>query len=87
MPVATSNQIRNLIFITSRYRIGRRTLFQRRISGAGVPEHFHLHMLPRWQGDTSFMTTVGDTRIMPETLSQTYARLRPILSDVLADRS
>ncbi len=52
-------------------------------AGAGVPEHFHVHMLPRWHGDTSFMTTIGGTRIMPETLPETFAKLRPLLAEEL----
>jgi ATP adenylyltransferase len=54
-------------------------------AGAGVPEHFHWHMMPRWVGDTSFMTTVGGTRIMPETLEQTAAKLQPLFSEWIAD--
>jgi diadenosine tetraphosphate (Ap4A) HIT family hydrolase len=47
-----------------------------RAAGAGVPGHFHLHALPRWNGDTNFMTTVANTRVLPETLSTTAGKLR-----------
>src|SRR5688572_28548658 len=47
-----------------------------RVAGAGVPGHFRLHVVPRWSGDTNFMTTVADTRVMPETLASTYAKLK-----------
>lgn len=48
-----------------------------RAAGAGVADHFHLHVLPRWVGDTNFTTTVGETRVLPETLADTFGRLRP----------
>jgi ATP adenylyltransferase len=50
-----------------------------RSAGAGISDHLHLHLLPRWQGDTNFMTTVAETRLEPEELSTTYAKLRAAL--------
>ena len=46
-------------------------------AGAGVADHLHLHFLPRWTGDSSFMTTIGETRILPEDLFTTYDKLAP----------
>jgi ATP adenylyltransferase len=51
-------------------------------AGAGILDHVHMHVVPRWNGDTNFMTVVGETRVLPETLPDTAARLRPLFERI-----
>jgi ATP adenylyltransferase len=52
-----------------------------RAAGAGVAGHVHMHVLPRWVGDTNFMTTTAESRVLPESLNVTYDRIRAVLEE------
>lgn len=49
-----------------------------RAAGAGVPEHFHFHIVPRWEGDTNFMSVLGSVRLVPEAPATVLSKLRPL---------
>ena len=55
-----------------------------RPAGAGVPGHLHVHLVPRWEGDTNFMTVVGDTRVVPEEPAASVTRLKPVFERLAA---
>jgi ATP adenylyltransferase len=50
------------------------------VAGAGVADHIHLHVVPRWNGDTNFMPVLADAKVMPEILNRTAAKVRPVLT-------
>ena len=57
-----------------------------RPAGAGIVDHVHVHLVPRWTGDTNFMSVVGNTRVLPEEMGETARRLRPIFERLLGAR-
>ena len=52
------------------------------IAGAGVEEHIHFHVVPRWSGDTNYMTVIGDVRVIPEHIQATYLKLLPFFRNL-----
>ena len=60
------------------YNIG---INQGHVAGAGIEDHLHIHVVPRWDGDSNFMPVLGEVRVLPETLERTWERLRSRLGD------
>jgi ATP adenylyltransferase len=56
-----------------------------RAAGAGIAAHIHLHVLPRWFADANFMTTIGESRVIPEDLETTWGKLQPLFQDMSRD--
>jgi ATP adenylyltransferase len=71
--VQRSMRILDDVYDPQGYNLG---VNQGRVAGAGVEGHIHLHVVPRWGGDTNFMPVIGDTRVMPQSLEDSYAALR-----------
>lgn len=87
---ATPDELHELVQLTQRAEIVLRAAYQPhglnvginigKAAGAGMADHLHIHVVPRWNGDTNFMTTVGEARVLPEVLEASANRLRPLFA-------
>ena len=71
--VTKASQVLRQIYTPEGFNIG---INMGQAAGAGIEEHIHIHIVPRWMGDTNFMTAVGQTRVLPEALEETYRRVK-----------
>ena len=55
-----------------------------KVAGAGIADHLHTHLVPRWNGDTNFMPVIADVRVMPEYLDEAWGRLEPFFEGLTA---
>lgn len=53
-----------------------------RVAGAGIPDHLHWHLIPRWSGDTNFFPLIAETKVLPETIGQSYKKLKPYFKNL-----
>ena len=87
----TSEELADMMALTRRLEGALREVYQPdginlgmnlgRPAGAGIPDHLHLHLVPRWSGDTSFMTVTGETRVIPEEPAAGCLKLRPFFAE------
>ncbi|HEY7792174.1 MAG TPA: HIT domain-containing protein [Vicinamibacterales bacterium] len=88
LAAATPDELTELMQLTRRAEVALTEVYQPqgmniginlgRPAGAGIVDHVHIHVVPRWNGDTNFMSVVGDVRVLPEELGETAKRLRPV---------